>query len=67
MKIQPEVVNFLRSLKPFVNQQGVVALTTLENVFEILEDPKVETLFKNMETFSTLMKSQKQEDDGEKA
>lgn len=67
MKIQPEVVNFLRSLKPFVNQQGVVALTTLENVFEILEDPKVETLFKNMETFSALMKTPKQEDEGEKA
>lgn len=67
MKVQPEVINFLRSLKPFVNQQGVVALTTLENVFEILEDPKVQTLFKNMETFSSLMKSQKQAEDGEKA
>ena len=26
---QPEINNFLRSLKPFVNQEGVAALETL--------------------------------------
>ncbi|HHW06960.1 MAG TPA: hypothetical protein GXX34_05425 [Clostridia bacterium] len=57
MKIQPEFLNLLRSLKPFVNEQGVVALTTLENVFEILEDPKVQALYKNMETFAAMRKT----------
>lgn len=59
MKIQPEFLNLLRSLKPFVNEQGKVALATLENVFEILEDPKVQSLYQNMETFAHLMKSRK--------
>jgi len=66
MKPQPEFINLLRSLKPFVNEQGKVALTTLENVFEILEDPKVQSLYQNMETFAQLMKAQRPGPDEER-
>lgn len=55
---QTEMINFLRSLKPFVNKQGVAALDTLENVFDILDDPKVERLNSNIQSFSNLRKQQ---------
>lgn len=60
MYSQPEVMNFLRSLKPFVNQQGVAALETLETVFELMDDPKVQALNRNVETFRAMMKTQTQ-------
>lgn len=58
MSEQTEMINFLRSLKPFVNKQGVAALETLENVFDLLEDPKVERLNSNIQAFSALRKEQ---------
>jgi hypothetical protein len=57
---QPEVINLLRSLKPFVNQQGVVALETVESMFELLDDPKVQAFNRNVATFKSLMKVQYQ-------
>ena len=60
MSSQPEVINLLRSLKPFVNQQGVVALETVESMFELLDDPKVQAFNRNVATFKSLMKVQYQ-------
>ena len=58
MSGQTEFINFLKSLKPFVNKQGVAALDTLENFFEILEDPKVQRLTNNIQTFTALRKEE---------
>jgi len=55
---QTEIINFLRSLKPFVNKQGVEALNTLENVFDLLNDPKVGQLTSSVQSFSNLRKEQ---------
>lgn len=60
MSSQPEVINLLRSLKPFVNQQGVAALETVESMFELLEDPKVQAFNRNVAKFKSLMKVQLQ-------
>ncbi|HHX50184.1 MAG TPA: hypothetical protein GX711_01955 [Clostridia bacterium] len=53
---QPEINNFLRSLKPFVNQEGVTALEALENFFDLLDDPKVQSFANNVRTFTTMMR-----------
>lgn len=58
MSGQEEIINFLRSLKPFVNKQGVAALNTLENVFDLMNDSKVEQLTTNIHNFSNLRKEQ---------
>lgn len=67
MNGQPEITNLLRSLKPFVNKQGVLALDTLENVFAILDDPKMKTLSSNLESFSILRKEQRQKPENTEA
>ena len=51
-----EINNFLRSLKPFVNREGVAALETLENFFELLDDPKVQSFAHNVRTFTSMMR-----------
>ena len=53
---QTEIIGFLQSLKPFVNKQGIVALNTLENIFNLLSDPKVEELTSNVQSFTNLRK-----------